>query len=195
MKINKHRIKYLSMCFYAPPEGASEGGNDGGGEPEPKPQEAKFTQAELDKIVQTRLSEQKASFEKKFEEQKKEAEKQAELAKMSEIDRLKAEKEDLTAKYQAEADKNALAIQKDDLRKYMAEKEVSHDFLDFLLKEKDMDMSKANVDNFKKVFDEAVQKAVEAKIPSHVPGGSGGSSTTTTQGGLRGAIEEYYSKN
>lgn len=136
-------------------------------------QEAKFTQADIDKIVQTRLSEQKASFEKKIEEQKKEAEKQAELAKLSEIDRLKAEKDDLTAKYQAEADKNALSVQKDDLRKYMTEKEVSNTFLDFLIVPKDLDKSKANVDNFKSVFDEAVQKAVEAKIPTHVPGGSG----------------------
>lgn len=137
-------------------------------------QEAKFTQADIDKIVQKRLGEQKAAFDKQLADQKAEAEKQAELAKMSEIDRLKAEKDDLTAKYQAEADKNALALQKDDLRKYMTEKGVSHDFLNILLKEKDMDMSKANVDNFKKVFDEAVQKAVEAKIPSHVPGGGGG---------------------
>lgn len=140
-------------------------------------QEAKFTQTDLDKIVQTRLSEQKSKFEKQIEEQKKEAEKQAELAKLSEIDRLKAEKDDITAKYQAEADKNALSIQKEDLRKYMTEKEVSHTFLDFLIKEKDMEVSKANVDNFKKVFDEAVKTEVEKKIPSHVPntqGGSGG---------------------
>lgn len=157
-------------------------------------QEAKFTQADLDKIVQTRLSEQKASFEKKIEEQKKEAKKQAELAKMSEIDRLKAEKEDLNAKYQVEADKNALSVQKDDLRKYMTEKEVNNTFLDFLIVPKDLDKSKANVDNFKSVFDEAVQKAVEAKIPSHVPEGSGGTQSTTSQGGLRGAIEEFYSK-
>lgn len=192
MKIKRHRIKYLSMCFYAPPEDVPTGGSGGGGEPEPKPQEAKFTQADIDKIVQTRLSEQKASFEKKLAEQKADAEKQAELAKMSEIDRLKAQNDDLTAKYQAEADKNALTLQKEDLRKYMTEKEVSHNFLNFLLKEKDMDMSKANVDNFKKVFDEAVQKAVEAKIPSHVPGGNGGNPATTSQGGLRGAIEEFY---
>ena len=52
---------------------------------------------------------------------------------MSEIDRLKAEKDDLTAKYQAEADKNALSVQKDELRKYMTEKEVSNTFLDFLI--------------------------------------------------------------
>lgn len=138
-------------------------------------QEAKFTQADIDKIVQTRLSEQKASFEKKIEEQKKEAEKQAELAKMSEIDRLKAEKDDIAAKYQAEADKNALSIQKENLRKYMSEKEVSHTFLDFLIKEKDMEVSKANVDNFKKVFDETVKTEVEKKIPSHVPNTQGNS--------------------
>nr|DAS99115.1 MAG TPA: Major capsid protein [Caudoviricetes sp.] len=136
-------------------------------------QEAKFTQADLDKIVQTRLSEQKSKFEKQIEEQKKEAEKQAELAKLSEIDRLKAEKDDITAKYQAEADKNALSIQKEDLRKYMTEKEVSHTFLDFLIKEKDLEASKANVDNFKKVFDETVKTEVEKKIPSHVPNTQG----------------------
>ena len=52
-----------------------------------KQQEAKFTQADIDKIVQTRLSEQKASFEKKIEEQNKDAETPAELEKMSEIHR------------------------------------------------------------------------------------------------------------
>lgn len=156
-------------------------------------QEAKFTQTDLDKIVQTRLSEQKSKFEKQIEEQKKEAEKQAELAKLSEIDRLKAEKDDINAKYQAEADKNALSVQKEDLRKYMSEKEVSHTFLDFLIKEKDMEASKSNVDNFKKVFDEAVKTEVEKKIPSHVPNTQGGK-TQTTEGGLRGAIAEYYSK-
>lgn len=139
-------------------------------------QEAKFTQTDLDKIVQTRLSEQKSKFEKQIEEQKKEAEKQAELAKLSEIDRLKAEKDDINAKYQAEADKNALSVQKEDLRKYMSEKEVSHTFLDFLIKEKDMEASKSNVDNFKKVFDEAVKTEVEKKIPSHVPNTQGGNS-------------------
>ena len=136
-------------------------------------QEAKFTQADIDKIVQKRLGEQKATFDKQLADQKAEAEKAAELAKLSEIDRLKAEKDDLTAKYQAEADKNALSVQKDDLRKYMTEKEVNNTFLDFLIVPKDLDKSKANVDNFKSVFDEAVQKAVEAKIPSHVPQGSG----------------------
>ena len=54
----------------------------------------------------------------------------------------------------------------------MTEKEVSNTFLDFLIVPKDLEKSKVNVDNFKSVFDEAVQKAVEAKIPTHVPGGS-----------------------
>ena len=142
---------------------------------EPPKDEPKFTQADLDKIVQKRLGEQKAAFDKQLADQKAEAEKQAELAKLSEIDRLKAEKDDITAKYQAEADKNALSIQKEDLRKYMTEKEVSHTFLDFLIKEKDMETSKSNVDNFKKVFDEAVKTEVEKKIPSLVPRTQSGS--------------------
>ena len=140
---------------------------------EPPKDEVKFTQADLDKIVQKRLGEQKANFDKQLEGLKAEAERQAELAQLSEIDRLKAEKDDIAAKYQAEADKNALSIQKEGLRKYMSEKEVSHTFLDFLIKEKDMEVSKANVDNFKKVFDEAVKTEVEKKIPSHVPNTQG----------------------
>lgn len=140
---------------------------------EPPKDEVKFTQADLDKIVQKRLGEQKAAFDKQLADQKAEAEKQAELAKLSEIDRLKAEKEDALAKYQEEADKNALSIQKEKLREYMTEKEVSHPFLDFLIKEKDLEASKANVDNFKKVFDETVKTEVEKKIPSHVPNTQG----------------------
>lgn len=136
-------------------------------------QEAKFTQADIDKIVQTRLSEQKASFEKKLADQKAAAEKEAELAKLSEIDRLKAEKDDLNAKYQAEADKNALSVQKDETRKIMAEKGLPDCFLDSVLVAKDSDATNARIDSIKSVFDEAVQKAVVAKIPSHVPGGSG----------------------
>lgn len=144
---------------------------------EPPKEEVKFTQADLDKIVQKRLGEQKAAFDKQLADQKAEAEKQAELAKLSEIDRLKAEKEDALAKYQEEADKNALSTQKEDLRKYMTEKEVSHTFLDFLIKEKDLEASKANVDNFKKVFDETVKTEVEKKIPSHVPNTQGNNSS------------------
>lgn len=140
---------------------------------EPPKDEVKFTQADLDKIVQKKLGEQKAAFDKQLADQKAEAEKQAELAKLSEIDRLKAEKEDALAKYQEEADKNALSIQKEKLREYMTEKEVSHTFLDFLIKEKDLEASKANVDNFKKVFDETVKTEVEKKIPSHVPNTQG----------------------
>lgn len=44
-----------------------------------------------------------------------------------------------------------------------------------------METSKANVDNFKKVFDEAVKAEVEKKIPSHVPPAQGGGSDKVFQ--------------
>lgn len=133
--------------------------------------DAKFTQKDLDTLIQKRLAEQEAKFNKMIEEQKAEAAKQAELAQMTEIDRIKAEKEDLAKKYQEEADKNAFALQKDNFAKQLSEQGISRDFLDFLIVPKDETKSKANAESFKKVFDETIKAEVEKKVPSHVPGG------------------------
>ncbi len=158
-------------------------------------QEAKFTQADLDKYLQTRLNEQKIKFEQELADQKAEAEKQAELAKMDELKRAQTELEDYKTKYQKEADKNAFTLQKEELRKYMTEKEVPSEFLDFVIKEKDMDVSKSNVDCLKKVLDDAIKKGIEEKIPSHVPSGSNNDSKNqVTSNGYRAAIEEFYTK-
>lgn len=131
--------------------------------------EALFTQDDVNKIIQERLKDEKNKFEKLIADQKEEAEKQAKLSQMTELDRLKAEKDDLEAKFQAEADKNALALQKDETRKLMQEKELPECFLESVLIPKDNEATKARIEKIKTTFDEAVKKAVEAKIPAHVP--------------------------
>lgn len=137
--------------------------------------EMKFTQDDVNRIVQERLKAEKTKFEQQIEEQKAEAQRQAELAKMDELQRAQAELEDFKNKYQAEADKNALSIQKDETRKFMKEKGLPDCFLDSVLVPKDTEATKKRIDTFKGVFDEAVKQAVEAKIPSHVPQGKSGS--------------------
>lgn len=147
-------------------------------EPPQSNPEMKFTQDDVNRIVQDRLKAEKAKFEQQIEEQKAEAQRQAELAKMDELQRAQAELEDFKNKYQAEADKNALSIQKDETRKFMKEKGLPDCFLDSVLVPKDTDATKKRVESIKSVFDEAVKQAVEAKIPAHVPqGGNGGNPT------------------
>lgn len=131
--------------------------------------ETKFTQDDVNRIVQERLKAEKTKFEQLIEDQKAEAQRQAELAKMDELQRAQAELEDFKNKYQAEADKNALSIQKDETRKFMKEKGLPDCFLDSVLVPKDIEATKKRIDTFKGVFDEAVKHAVEAKIPSHIP--------------------------
>lgn len=164
---------------------------------EPAPEEKTFSQAEIDEInakhqeeinsLSERLkSEYKRKADGEIKAAKAKMEEEVKRAGMSELEKANAELEDYKNKYQEEADKNALSIQKDDLRKYMTEKEVNNTFLDFLIVPKDLDKSKVNVDNFKSVFDEAVQKAVEAKIPSHVPNTNG----TTKASGIKKDIPQ-----
>lgn len=148
-------------------------------EPPKSSPEKKFTQDDVNRIVQDRLKAEKVKFEQQIEEQKAEAQRQAELAQMNELQRAQAELEDFKNKYQAEADKNALSAQKDETRRFMKEKGLPDCFLDSVLVPKDTDATKKRVESIKSVFDEAVKQAVEAKIPAHVPQGGGNSKQTS----------------
>lgn len=140
---------------------------------EPPKDEAKFTQADLDKVVQDRLKSEKTKYEKVIADKEAEAKKQAELAQMTELDRIKAEKEDFVTKYQAEADKNALSIQKDETRKLMSEKALPDVFLESVLVAKDQESTKSRINKVKAVFDEAVKTAIEKQLKTHVPSSGG----------------------
>ena len=140
-----------------------------------------YTQEELDKIIQEKANaiagKVRAEEKKKFEAQRVEAEekakRQAKFEKMSELEQKTAIAEQATKELQELKDKIALGEQKEETRKLMKEKGLDEIFLDSVLVFKDADATISKIDEMKKVFDDAVQKALEGKIKTHVPKDNG----------------------
>ena len=118
-------------------------------------------------------TETNAKWEKKSAEQtrlaKEEAEKQAKFEKMSELEKAQTEANESKAKLQALEDKIALNEQREETRKLMKDKGLPDTFLDAVLVFKDAEATLAKIIEVKELFDAEVQKAVEARITTHVP--------------------------
>ena len=131
--------------------------------------EKSFSQTELDKILSSRLSKERAKWETDFkvklETEKKEAQR---LAKLSEEEKQK----ELLTKLQAERDDLTKQITKrelkDDVIKILGERKLSPSFADFLL-EDDSEKTLARVNEFEKIFQSAVQESIKAFIPAWNP--------------------------
>ena len=114
-----------------------------------------------------------SKWEKKIAEQtrlaKEEAEKQAQFAKMSELERAQTEAKESKEKLQALEDKIALNEQREETRKLMKDKGLPDVFLDSVLVFKDAEATLTKIGEVKELFDAEVQKAVEARVTTHVP--------------------------
>lgn len=121
-----------------------------------QPDEKKFSQAEVDKILKSRLDREL----KKFKEELTEAEK---LAKMSEEDRAKLEMEKMKAEFDAEKIKFQQEKLELEATKILGKEGLPVDFAPLLLGE-NAEETKANIDSFKSAFQEAVEKSVEDKL-------------------------------
>lgn len=161
-------------------------GQDLGNQPDTQEDEPKtFTKAELQELLDKTRKEgetngyvkgktdTQAKWEKKVAEQtklaKEEAEKQARFANMSELEKAQSEANESKAKLQALEDKIALNEQREETRKLMKDKGLPDVFLDSVLVFKDAEATLAKIGEIKELFDAEVQKAVEAKITTHVP--------------------------
>ena len=222
---NKNRFKRLGMCFRAD-DGSGDGGGVGGGagnsnndnnngtnsatdNQEGKGNEnkdAKFTQDDINKMLQTRVNEMNTKHEKELADLKAQMQREAELAKMSENERVKAELEDYKKKFQEAEDRNALAIQTEATRKMLEDAKVPTSFLKFVLVPKDEKQTQLNVNELKTVFDSEVKKGVEAQIKSHKPNGNTNTTATGNENknnsgrsysglNLQNSIAEYYNNN
>lgn len=165
---------------------------DLGNQTQDKPDEPKtFTQEELNTLLKEAEAkgygkgrfDTNKSWEKTVKEReelaKKEAEKQAQFAKMSELEKAQTEAKESKEKLQALEDKIALNEQRDETRKLMKDKGLPDVFLDSVLVFKDAEATLAKIGEVKELFDAEVQKAVEAKITTHVP-----KQNTVNEGGL-----------
>ena len=161
----------------------SDGDEDGDDDGEEDKPEKKYTDADIDRIVAQRLARERKAAEKKAKQQA-EAEK---LKKMSAAEKRDAEFEEMKARLASlEAEKNQaemLSTASDILKDAgvnVSSKLVSHLIADTA------DETKANVDEFVKLFNDAVNKGVKAALKSagsspKRKGGSSGSDEWTKE--------------
>lgn len=145
-------------------EGADDGGDDGDEDGEEDKPEKKYTDADIDRIVAQRLARERKAAEKKAK-QKAEAEK---LKNMTAAEKRDAEFEQMKARLASlEAEKNQaemLSTASDILKD--AGVNVSSKLVGHLIAET-ADETKANVDEFVKLFNDAVNKGVKAAMKAN----------------------------
>lgn len=165
---NNHYNKFNLQLFA---EGETEPTNEPSGEgaePAAKPEpEKKYSDDDLDKIINKKYAKWKADYDKELNEAKEEA---AKLAKMNaeqkqqyEIDKLKKENEDLKkAQARTELEKTAAGIlQEKDL-------EATQEVLDLVVAD-DAETTNANIDKFVKIVEAQVKKAEIARATGTTP--------------------------
>lgn len=147
-----------------------------------------FTQADIDALTAKHQEEiaalndrHKSELDRKIDaaikKTKDEAEKAAKQADMSELEKTTAELNDYKAKYQEQADINALTQQKETTRKLMTEMGVDLNCLDYVFIPKDEEGTKARCKAFKDYIDKVKKETFEGSIQSHVPGAYQGGNT------------------
>jgi len=176
--------KWINLQLFA--EDAPDGGNDTGGAPaakEPAPEatvepkgEKKYTEEDVDNIVKRRKAEWQKQQEKAVSEAKKLAEMNAQQKAEYERDQYKKELEELqrTASL-AEMAKTA--------RKMLADEGIviGDDLLSRIVGD-DAETTKAAVDEFAKLFTDAVESAVKERLKGEPPRkGSGGAPAMTKE--------------
>lgn len=141
---------------------------------EPKPDDdKKYTDAELDAILEKKFAKWKAQRDKEVDEAKK-------LEKMNAEEKAKYEKEQLEKKIKEFERREALSGQTKEARKMLSDKGITvPDELLSMLVSDEAETTKANVESFEKVFSAAVEDAVKEKLKGASPKKNTGGATMT----------------
>lgn len=124
-------------------------------------QEKTFTQKEIDSIISERLKKERKNFEKQLSEEKRLA---ALTAEEQEREKFKIEKE------QFESERKTLARERMEIQvaKQLETESLPTSFAKYLLAD-DAEIVKENIKEFKKEFQSAVEKTVNAKLAGKTP--------------------------
>ena len=158
---------------------------------EQKAEEKTFTQDEVNEIIKDRLARERQKAEKQQEEAKK-------LAKMNAEEKAKYEHDKLLEELnQLKAEKSKRELQ-DTARDMSKEKNIDTDLLAFL-DYTDADTCKASIDKLSKVWDKAIEKAIDNRIKTKtVPKMANNNNTITKEQfnkmGYKQKVE-LYNKN
>lgn len=145
---------------------------------EPKPEEKKYSDEDVDKIINRKFAE----WEKK---QEKERQKKSEAEKLKEMNaqqKADYEREQLEKKVEELLKKEALSQMSRSARGMLQEKgiNVSDQLLSMLISD-DADTTKASVDSFISLFQSEVGKAVKEALKGETPRTGGASGMTKEQ--------------
>ncbi len=158
----------------ADPNGSADGGADGGNPgTEPKGGEAKYTDADLDRIINQKF----AAWQKQQEKKVSEAERLSKMtAEEKAAEKLKSLEEKIKG-YEAAAARTEMTKQ---ARAMLADKNINagDELLANLIAE-DAESTKAAVESFISLFTAAVEKAVKEKVKGDTP--KAGTSTGLTK--------------
>lgn len=147
------------------PKGGDGAGADNGGEPgtEPKGSEPKYTDADLDRIINQKF----AAWQKQQDKKVSEAER---LSKMTAEEKANERIKQLEERLAAADKEKAVAAMIKQARAILAEKNINvNDELLANLVADDADATKANCENFISLFTAAVEKAVKEKVKGDTP--------------------------
>jgi hypothetical protein len=141
-----------------------------------------FTQEEVDKMIQKRLSRERKDIEAKIEAERREAE---ELAKLSEAEKQKKLFEKQVAEF--EATKKAFEQEKllNETSKQLASKNLPIEFAE-MLKAEDAESTFENIKIFEAKFNEAVEKLVNERLKGKTP--------KAQTGAVEGVTKEAFNK-
>nr|DAG31474.1 MAG TPA: capsid scaffolding protein [Caudoviricetes sp.] len=159
------------------PEGQKKGtdsGKDAGGEGDKGADEKKYSDADLDQIIGKKFAEWQKKQQKAVDEAKK-------LAEMNAQEKAEYERDQLQKELDALKKSSTLAEMGKTARKMLSDDglNVPDDLVSMIITE-DAETTKANVQQFSKLFKVAVQDAVKDALKGKAPS-KGGSSTMTKE--------------
>lgn len=171
MKKFNDRLPFCLQLFADGTSGKNEGAqstNTQSTEGQDKSSEKKYSDKDLDAILDKRFARWKADQEKEKAEAKRLADMNAQERAEAERDKVQKELDELKAK-------NAIAEMTNEARKMCTEHNINvgDDLLSVLVNQ-DADKTKKAVDSFVKMFEQEVEKAVKEKLKGNGPkrGGS-----------------------
>lgn len=180
-KMKKHKINL--QLFAEGGEGGSQteggaeggqGGTEGGKQNEP---EKKYSDDDVNKLLDKKFAEWQKKKDKEVSEAKK-------LAEMNATQKAEYERDQLQKELDGYRKKDALSEMTKTARKMLTDEgiSISDDLLSVLVTT-DAEATKSAVDGFAKLFKDAVEKAVKEKLKGEPPkkGTAGGSGTVTKE--------------
>lgn len=177
LELKPHIPFYLQMFADEAPGTNEETDNVQTNEPkeQDKPSEKKYSDEDLNAILDKRFARWKADQEKEKAEAKRLAEMNAQERAEAERDKVQKELDELKAK-------NAIAEMTNEARKMLAEHNITvgEELLSVLVNQ-DADKTKKAVDTFVKLFEAEVEKAVKDKLKGNGPKRSGSNNGVTRE--------------